>query len=48
MSDKNKKQKTRNSLVKVMMKRHHGTQIHKDKREKRKNNPKRNWRSEWE
>lgn len=52
MSKKKKKEKKdpkhRNSYVPAMLKRHAGGGLHKDKRKKRKNNPKRNWKSEWE
>jgi hypothetical protein len=48
---KNKKPKLpkqRNTYVRAMMARHHGNTVHKDKREKRANNPKNSWESDWE
>lgn len=52
MSKNKKKNKLpsqpRNTYVTAMMKRHHGNTKHKDKREKRANNPKNKWESDWE
>jgi hypothetical protein len=49
---KNKKNKQasrpRNTYVSAMMNRHHGNTKHKDKREKRQDNPKNKCESDWE
>lgn len=48
---KNKKKqpsKPRNNYVRAMMARHHGNQTHRNKREKRQNNPKNRWESDWD
>jgi hypothetical protein len=49
MSKSKKKPKVpRNSWVKVMMDRFHGNMIHRNKKKKRKNNPSKSWKKDWD